>query len=157
MTYAVIPNEDVAAGAPLSTALMTQLRDNADDVLVLLGTLTTTSGASQVLSGLDLTEYKEIHIASGAVGHDVSGDANLQLEGESIATGIADNDTADFYTVINLTYGGGMSAFLESGFSGSSGVRAVFETGISTATTSLTFAWTSGSFDAGEIKVWGLR
>ena len=30
MTYVPIPNEDVDVGSPLSTALMTQLRDNAE-------------------------------------------------------------------------------------------------------------------------------
>ena len=130
---------------------------NAQDSIVLLGTLTTTSGSSHVLSGLTLTPYKELRIAFDDVTPD-SGDVRLDINGTNLGTTSTDSAVWG-YAIIDLTYGHGLVANRKqrSGLD-KSGVEFVNSTGISPATTSLTFDWSSfRTFTNGEIKVYGVR
>ena len=159
-TYTDIPNSDVDPGSPLSTALMTTLRDNASEALNLLGTLATTSGATQVLSGLVLTPYKELHIAFNDI--EISaGDFALELNGAALTPNTRSGSfgTVRGFAIINLDHGHGLSASrTQVSFTVSRVVDLVESTGIDTATTSLTFGWSGATnFTAGEILIYGAR
>jgi hypothetical protein len=79
-SYTAIPNGDIDQDSPITQPLMTALRDNPIAIAegdasvpanlfptVLLGTLTTTSGSSHTLSGLDLTGYKFLFLSVNSV------------------------------------------------------------------------------------------
>lgn len=146
--------KDAAGG---NTALINGITplSSTTQTMVLLGTLTTTSGTTQTLSGLTLTSYASLYITVDGVSHSASGaNRRLQIAGQSI-TG-ARTDTALFSGVITV--------YLSSGAADSNveaptntGLNKV-STGYSTATTSIVFTWDgSGNFDAGTIKVYGIK
>ena len=127
----------------------------------LLGTLTTTSGTTQTLSGLTLTSYKYLQIYWNNMSW--SSANNTQLNSVSIASGTstAANATWGWATVdlsLGTFLGGGNDAASTSGttFSGI-GVMYSGNCGITTASTSLVFSGSaSGTFDSGTIKVYGV-
>ena len=123
--------------------------------LTLLGTLATTSGSSVTLSGLDLTGYKQLQVfTSGVSGSSTSSTLNLNSLPFTQATissaayytsggGIIDLQSGLFFTgYYTYTFGGG----------GSGG-----ESGLSTASTSITFTISAGTFDAGSIRIYGVK
>jgi len=128
--------------------------------MVLLGTLATTSGSTQVLSGLVLTPYKELHIAFNDI--EISaGNFALELNGAALTR---DTRSGEFgrifgFAIISLAHGHGLSAArTQISFTTSKVVDLVESTGIDTATTSLTFGWSGATnFTAGEILVYGVR
>lgn len=121
---------------------------------VLLGTLTTTSGTSRTLSGLNLTPYKFVQFFVNGVSVtettrdlllnsykvlDLTGDSALN---RAFGGGVIDLSNGVFYSSGDcsgaVTAGGGLS-------------------GITTASTSITFTCTAGSsFDAGSIRIHGV-
>lgn len=144
----------------------------ATSTTVLLGTLTTTSGTTQTLSGLTLTNYKFLIIICKAVSHnntaaqqqlrllDANGSTQLTLWNittntnfsygqytinleNGVMTGVhSPNGTAP--TVGNITTQGGFAL--------------VHVTSFSTASTSLQFTYSgTTSFDNGQIFVYGVQ
>lgn len=126
---------------------------------VLLGTLTTTSGTSHTLSGLDLTPYKFVQFfVNGVSVTETTRDLLLNSYKVLDLTGDSASDRAFGGGVIDLSNG----IFYSSGavYNGSihqqdtSGGGA---SGINTASTSITFTCTAGSsFDAGSIRIHGV-
>jgi hypothetical protein len=121
---------------------------------VLLGTLTTTSGSAQTLSGLVLTDYKFLHFT-------LNGVSTTTTTSETIGIGPLSNlfgtvttsaHVASGMAWIDLTNGIATSATRTAGAvnvgTGSSGY--------STATTSVSVT-TSGTFDAGTVLVYGVK
>jgi len=133
---------------------------NAQGSITLLGTLTTTSGSSQVLSGLTLTPYKELHIVWSGVSPTLSS-SNLRLQGDEITgiVGSGPSDTTSGFLILEFDYGSVIRGFKSrSGLSAYTAVTFLQGFSVSAATTSLTFDWaTAANFDAGEIKVYGVR
>lgn len=158
----VIASQPQAEAGTDNTTVMTPLRvAQAIAVLspayvdtVLLGTLTTTSGSTQTLSGLVLTDYKFLHFTLN-----------------SVSTTAGAGSTIGLGTVSDL-FGGATGAITVSGMGwvdlGSGVATAVTRlgtvstvgagaSGYSTATTSVSVNVSSGTFDAGSIRIYGVK
>lgn len=123
--------------------------------VVLLGTLTTTSGTTQTLSGLTLTSYGSLYITVDGVSHDNSGASRrLQIAAQSITGARTSTQPVSGIITVALSSGAAYSNVESVGNTGTNSVA----TGYSTATTSIVFTWDgSGNFDAGTIRVYGFR
>jgi hypothetical protein len=115
----------------------------------LLGTLDTATGtpSSVTLSSLTLTDYTELLCVFDGVRGSSGVAKNLQLEGQVIGASFS-SETVSGLVQIDLA-DGAASAVL-----GALGARGV-ATSLTTSSTSITFAVTAGTFDAGAIKVYG--
>lgn len=123
--------------------------------ITLLGTITTTSGNSQPLSGLTLTSYKYLRFSLNNVSLTVGGNSisigGVQISGSltaaALCTGIVD---CDLLTGFIIGCGTGTNPLdpvvWRSGASG-----------YSTATTTVTATTSSGNFDGGSITVYGIK
>lgn len=133
--------------------------------MTLLGTITTTSGTTQTLSGLTLTNYTHLYItyngvsSSGTTGNfrllDANGSTNLTIQAVSgtATNGIFGN------MWINLSNGGLVS--ISAGNIGTApavqtGASVVGDTTFTTSSTSITFNLSASNFDAGSISVFGV-
>lgn len=133
--------------------------------MTLLGTITTTSGVSQTLSGLDLTSYKQVFLVFSGVS---AGSTNNILVGNSTAddvqvTGTTATGTDGFYGHLCIDLNAGIfNASLAPGQTNNSNFRntATVTNGdlpITTASTAISVAASSGSFDDGSIRVYGVK
>lgn len=142
------------ASAPTWTAVVT-------NSMTLLGTLTTTSGTTQTLSGLNLTTYKQLLIEIIGVSHNsgTSQSFSVTLADASIfvLTPVI-SPSAALYASICTDLASGSSIFYGDNdkFSTKPGYVRGFS-GILSSQTSLTFSWSGGSFDAGSINVYGVK
>jgi len=132
-----------------------------------LGTISTSSGSSATLSGLDLTSYTHLYYLVDGVGLNTTND-DLCIESASFN-----------YAIGRLTTGGGSFLMYLDGFvdlvNGVSisnvtsvytqaGAQAATNTnyaggrpsGYTTSSTSISFLCRSGTFFAGSIHVWGV-
>lgn len=122
--------------------------------MTLLGTITTTSGNSQSLTGLTLTGYKYLRFSLNNVSLTVTANEiriggvqiSASLSPAALCTGIVD---CDLLTGFIIGCGTGTNpldpAVWRSGASG-----------YSTATTTVTATTSAGNFDAGSIAVYGV-
>lgn len=135
--------------------------------MTLLGTLTTTSGTTQTLSGLTLTGYKQIQIFIEGVSHNSGTQQSLRLLDANGSTQLSLNPIAGLgafvrgIVIIDLNTGV-LAGLTESGSSTAPyttvGVSTVAgETTFSTSATSITFSPSGGSFDAGSILIYGVK
>lgn len=117
--------------------------------MTLLGTLTTTTGTTQTLSSLTLTTYKQIV----CVFQGVVRSAAFMLVGTSAADdvqcSVSAGATDNGYIWIDLTTGR-FATVVGSGIWGSDSV-------LGTASTSIAFSVSSGSFSGGSILIYGVR
>jgi len=126
----------------------------------LLGTLTTTSVATQTLSGLTLTDYKLLFISLNNVGGDSI--TNLKCGGINV-TGSNGTATHSFWgtIIIDLTTSSFSNSFASdlntTGLRENSGVTRGGNIGFTTATTSISFTLSAGSFARGTIKIYGAK
>jgi hypothetical protein len=117
---------------------------------VLLGTVNTTSGSVQTLSGLDLTPYKFLIFEFIGVSHN-SGTSQSFNIGTGRATDTENAASLNSGMVwVSLANG---NVYLE-GRAQPSNSNA---TGYSTATTSVSVSPSAGSFDAGSIRIYGVK
>ena len=126
----------------------------------LLGTLTTTSGATQTLSSLTLTDYKFLFITI----NNVSSTSSTHLKCNNInITGDNGNATHSFWgtLIVDLSTSSFSNAFASdlntSGLRENSGAVRAGNIGFTTATTSIQFSLTAGNFDSGTIKIYGAK
>lgn len=132
--------------------------------VTLLGTITTTSGASQTLSGLDLTSYKKLIIEVDGVSSSAN-PASLYIVSSSLIIGAANSTGSNaWYGVFDLLLSSGMisgQSSVQNPAAPPSALSAptnyMNRTGYSTATTSITFGVTAGAFDAGSVLVYGVK
>ena len=153
-------------GKPILGSTGSALRDNALAIAeadssvalgllpsVLLGTLTTTSGTTQTLSGLNLTPYRFLRMTVNGVSF--TGTVALRLNAISI-TAVLGTAGFSFYGTVFLDLSSGIATAIiaesNAGASTAGAVRAPV-TSYSNATTSISFD--GGTFDAGSIRVYG--
>jgi hypothetical protein len=128
--------------------------------MTLLGTLTTTSGTSQTLSGLTLTNYKFLQISINNVG--ASSSYNLQLGGQNMYYLSSIASTNSLWGIItidlnNSVFNAGLADIATSSGTVSNGGGLQAGKGFyTTSSTSLVFSVTAGSFTSGSIRVYGV-
>lgn len=178
-TYTSISNALVAVGAKPFASTIQALRDNTLAIgegdatvpitllpTVLLGTITTTSGVTQTLSGLVLTPYKSLALVIDGVS--ANGTHSLTFLSSAITVGAAlDNAVRVWNGKIDVDLGTGLGRSWVSMGSAVSAPAALpattlayFESGLSTASTSVSFTVVGGgtpTFDAGSINVYGCK
>jgi hypothetical protein len=175
-SYVAIPNGDIDQDSPITQPLMTALRDNPiaiaeKDTSVpaalrlgywLLGTINTTSGTSQTLSGLVLTDYTALVLEF----RDVSSSSTLSnfslrlnsTGGPQISPNWSGTVTDGWFGIVTIMLGDGV-------FSSTIAVAAAFSSGavwagdcnITNASTSITVALSNNNFSGGSILVYGVR
>lgn len=124
--------------------------------VALLGTLVTTSGTTQTLSGLNLTTYPTLYISVDNVSHNSGTTQGLQLGTASVQT-TNRTGTNLLSGPIFAYFGSGWSVGAIEGTATSFSVR-MGATGYTTATTSISFTWSAGAaFDSGTIRVYGFK
>lgn len=134
------------------------------DRMTLIGTISTTSGASASISGLDLTPYTMLVLVFDGVSHN-SGTSQTLLLGTSTSDDIAIS-TAGAYTN-TATVRGPVFVDLSTGLAPS--LLANISTGgnavatarlaslpIVTTSTSISVAFSAGNLDAGSVSVYGI-
>jgi hypothetical protein len=154
-TGITITNGDGVAGNPTVAADPSALGG-----ITLLGTIATTSGSSVTLSGLTLTSYKQLQFSIDSVSSTQSTGSEIRLNGYPVAaatTGGADSFALGGGT-IDLDNGVFWSSF--STYNGATlagvGSRGGLS-GLTTASTSITFTISTGNFDAGSIRIYGVK
>lgn len=118
-----------------------------------LGTLTTTSGATQTLSSLTLTSYKYLWFSFNGVS--TSGAADLRIAGIKAAASVVAADLNKGFAIIDLTTGVGLSYLGVT--TGGALSPYMIATGYTTATTSVSVSVSTGTFDAGSVVVYGVK
>ncbi|HUQ36672.1 MAG TPA: hypothetical protein VM144_09890 [Aestuariivirga sp.] len=128
--------------------------------MTLLGTLTTTSGTTQALSGLVLTSYVKLYIVFNGVSG-VSSTFTLEI-GNSTAddvtfttvSGAAGGNTVKGYSDIDLTTGVGCTVNLADAVMS----QVPFESALTKASTGISVTIVSGGdYDAGSILIYGVK
>lgn len=125
--------------------------------VTLLGTLTTTSGASQTLSGLDLTTYKFLRLVVKGVSSNTTS-TSLGVTGLTSAISSAlSSVSATWHGIVDVDLDAGVYA---ASVQMSTDVAVTGKAGASTlttATTSVTVSISAGAFDAGSVLVYGVK
>lgn len=120
-----------------------------------LGAITTTSGTSNTLSSLTLTSYSQLVLLCEGVSHSSGTNQQLLLgnstsDDVTITVSMASGPTLYGYIWVDLS-GGSAGAYLTSALGSGN------DTPLSTATTTISVAWSGGAnFDAGSIRVYGV-
>lgn len=134
--------------------------------MTLLGTLTTTSGSTQTLSGLDLSSYVSLYISIAAVSNSRTSfdTAHLRFEGQNItAAAIQGNASAWGFITVDLAsglYSGKLEIATSSLSRPAASTPADDISGnntLATTSTSVSFSQSAGNFDNGTIKVYGVK
>lgn len=146
----------------LATTAFVQTALASASSMTLLGTIATTSGASQSLSGLTLTSYKQLYLVFDSVSHGDSINNRFLLLGTSTSDDVTISNAfsssaggaANGFVFVDLSAGAFSSLVTGSGSGGT------FYSGtspITTASTSVSVAISANSFDAGSVRVYGVR
>lgn len=157
---------DTAAGAWVLLNAITSASS-----LDLIGTLTTTSGSTQSLTGISST-YKHLAIVIDGVSHSHSSDAGLNVafssnNGSSYGTAqsliaASGNDAGDIWYGSGIIYRTGIAGQNKVGNFGfiptvGNGRTGVAETVITGVVNAIQFSVSGGAFDAGQILIYGMR
>lgn len=128
----------------------------SDPSMVLLGTITTTSGSSQSLNSLTLTPYKQLVL----VYNNVQSGISIHSVASAAVTGSISNSNGIYGQIhIDLTSGAGIAFLNNSGGAAPSSVTVsgyLIRTSLSTASTSVTVS-TNGTYTAGSVLVYGVK
>jgi hypothetical protein len=120
--------------------------------LTLLGTLATTSGASVTFSGLSLSSYVYLFVIVSGVSPTYSPSTALTFGGIVVSPNIATASSASGLIWLNLANGWASSAVATANDS----TRQV-QTPYTGASTSISFSFGLGNFDAGSITIYGVK
>lgn len=153
-----LPDETGTVLTSVSAIPAAQITGLSSGGMTLLGTLATTSGSSVTLSGLTLTDYKFLQFSINGVSSSASV-STLLLNGYrlSVINGSNAAEASSGGGFIDLSNGVFMSSCTVYngttlvGFEGGCG-----PSGLTTASTSITFTISAGTFDAGSIIVYGV-
>ena len=130
--------------------------------MTLLGTLTTTSGSTQTLSGLTLTSYQQVV----AVFKGVSQTAPNTIQFSTLGINTAANSTNAIFGILTVDLTTGIFVFPNTNAltptenNGDAAVPAWFagiQNTLTTSSTSISFSTASGAFDAGSIRIYGVK
>lgn len=176
-TYTSISNALVAVGAKPFATTIQALRDNtlaiaeADASVpanmlptVLLGTITTTSGTTQTLSGLVLTPYKFLRVVVASVsGSTTATYLSIQTANAVVSANLGANAAQVWRGIVDINlstsaYSANIAVTTSS--SNTSGTSTAYggTCGITNATTSVSIlAQGGGSFDAGSVLIYGMK
>lgn len=125
---------------------------------VLLGTLTTTSGTTQTLPGLTLTDYNQLLFEFNAVSHNNGTSQTVSLGAGAVMSGVSASDALNGQVWVSLWSGIASPTLARSALPTSpSNNQNVAQTGYSTATTSVSISVSAGPFDGGSVRVYGVR
>ncbi len=154
------PTAPTAAAGTNTTQVATTAFALANSTgMTLLGTLTTTSGSTQTLSGLVLTSYKQLVLEWNLVSHSNISNQTFSIGAGQVITGIPSGDFVAGMVTVSLV-SGIASPILSRNPSlpnNLSGNAQVCQTGYSTATTSVSVSVSTGPFDAGSVTVYGVK
>ena len=133
--------------------------------MTLLGTLTTTSGSTQTLSGLTLTDYKQVYcVINGVSSSSTSGNFRLVDPNTTSLSlqGVSGTSTNRIFAVMTLDLTTGLVFYIGNAAVGTApatgaGGSTIGVTTFDTADTSITFNLSAGNFDAGSILVYGVK
>jgi hypothetical protein len=178
-SYVAIPNGDIDQDSPITQPLMTALRDNPiaiaeKDTSVptglrlgywLLGTINTTSGTSQTLSGIVLTDYTALVLeVNDVTPNSLLTNYNLRLNsasGQQISGNYTGNSGDGWFGIVTIMLGNGVFsstiAPAPTPPTSRSGDVWAGDANITNASTSITIALSSNSFTSGSILVYGVR
>jgi hypothetical protein len=139
--------------------LATSADVSAAQGMVVLGTLTMTSGASQSLPGLDLTPYKQLLFDFNGVSHNAGTVQNILIGAASVMANAGNGDLLSGNVWLSLWSGVAVpflsrSASLPANLAGNAQIA---QSGYSTATTTVAVSVSSGAFDAGSIRIYGVK
>lgn len=139
-----------------NTTLMTPLRVAQAINLVSLGSNSTNGVTTRTFSGLDLTGYAGVFVMASGVSHSAGTNQQLLMGTGQISTNA--RAAADLLSgIVFLVLGSGISVGMVN-IDGATGAPRHSSTGITNASTSISFSWDGGaSFDAGTITIWGIR
>jgi hypothetical protein len=160
-TYTAISNTLVAVGAKPFASTIQALRDNpiaigeADssvpaDLLptVHLGTINTTSGSTQTITGLSLAPYKFLFAVFNGVTHnDLSNTVPISFAGTTVSNNIG--TARNGLIQIDLNIGRGSSVVTATS------IGATFS--VNNATTSISVTVTGASFTGGSVRLYGAK
>lgn len=134
------------------------------EAFVQIGVLTTTSGSTQTLSGLNLSTFKFLRLVVSRVSHNSGSSRALTFNSITGPQFTATAGAGSFFygmVEIDITNNGTFSASVHAanvaGLVGDTTGAYAGETGITNASTSVTVGITGGSFDNGQIVIYGLR
>ncbi len=143
-----------------TSTLATTAQVDAISSIVHLGTIATTSGSSASLSGLTLTGYKQVQVFFSAVSGSAAS-SNILLGGAFFSLLTISNaaDSVSGGATIDLASGLFFSAYSYSlnGALAADGRAGGGQSGLSTSSTSITFTTSTGNFDAGSIRIYGVK
>lgn len=138
--------------------------------MTLLGTLTTTSGTSQTLSALTLTNYKQLQIAVNNVSYSTGAVSTFRIAGIDITYTNFFTANLSAYGILTIDLSTGAAAgaistgYIATGTTNTMAATATQSGAISgnlstltTSTTSIAFTFSGGqTFATGTIKVYGV-
>jgi hypothetical protein len=133
---------------------------NSTTGMTLLGTLTTTSGSSQSLTGLNLTSYKQLNIVMQNVSS--TNTFGILIGGQLVTgNGIASGNSVWGIVTVDLTTAVFTSCYQDStsdrsAFSSSADNYAGFNS-LTTASTSIAISLSTGTFDDGSVLIYGVK
>jgi hypothetical protein len=157
----VLDEDDMASDSATAVATQQSIKAYVDAATgggggsyTLLGTLDLSTGtpSSVTLTGLDLTDINWLRVVYVDLGP-MAGSSSLQLEGDNIAS-LLNGSTFAGFTNIDLANDVATSSVFNVS-NGASASPLGNKPGLSTASTSITFSMSSGTFSGGEIKVYG--
>lgn len=159
----VIASQPQAEAGTDNTTVMTPLRaaqaiaalTPAYVDTVLLGTLTTTSGSTQTLSGLVLTDYKFIFMTFDAVSTSVTTYFRVGGVSGPFSANIGSSETLSGHCNIDLQNGVGSLSTDNSSLA--VGQFTAGPTGFTNASTSVSITANTGTFDAGSVRIYGVK
>jgi hypothetical protein len=162
----------VAVGAKPFATTVQALRDNPvalgeKDTTVplnlrlgkwLLGTIATTSGTSLSLGSLDLTHWTSLECVISGVSTDNSGSA-LRIGANNRTISNSLGSSGSFWNgFVEIDLATGVAASIVAiDANGTSPIATAVSSGLSNASTSVTFSIFPGNFDAGSIAIYGVR
>ena len=131
--------------------------------MTLLGTLTTTSGSSQALTSLTLTDYKFILVRYHAVS--MTSATSFRIQGGAGSQAVCSEDLVNtgsgLYGDVNIELATSLAILVSTQSSSTPNFSLTTTrttlTSVTSAVTSITFTASAGTFDAGTIRVYGVK
>lgn len=165
---AVIASQAEAEAGTNTTKLMTPERTKqaitaqvpASGGMFLLGNILTFSGSIATISGLNLTDYKELVFYINGCSPSAN---NSNFRFGSLQICISIDASEQVHGMIRMDLSGGQRAISLVGTQSvvsnvpTSVEPRAFVSGVTTATTSVSFSFTNGNFDGGGLVLWGIK